>query len=101
MSQATLDELHDDVAQWLVHIFGEGNALSAAGALRKFEEEARELLDSPLDPHEAADVFISLASYCLRAGIDLKAAIAEKLAILWTREWEQRPDGTVHHVAKP
>ena len=96
MSALTLDQLKKEIEEWLVETFGpEGRD---QGALEKFREEAQELYESPHDPHEAADVFITLVGHCFRVGIPLSDAIADKLAIIRTRTWERTGEGVYHHV---
>ena len=96
MSALSLDQLKTEIEEWLVETFGpEGGD---QGALEKFREEAQELYENPDDPHEAADVFITLVGHCYRADIRLLDAIAEKLAIIRTRTWERTGEGVYHHV---
>lgn len=65
----------------------------------KVLEEARELMDAPDDPAEAADVLIAILVFAYFNEIDLLGAAQSKMAVLWDRDWG-RPDeeGTIRHL---
>ena len=61
------------------------------GAYRRWAGKARRTGTRRELEDEIADVLIVTAVFAERAGIDLDAAIAAKLAVIYTRGWQQPP----------
>jgi len=97
-----------DFLPWAVATFPESTPRSCVEHLRREVRELIELLDRDRGSArdlaedvglEVADCVFLLADLCQRRGIDLVAALEEKLAIVKTRRWGP-PDsqGVVEHV---
>jgi len=61
------------------------------GAYRRWAGKARRTGTRRELEDEIADVLIVTAVFAERAGIDLDAAIAAKLAVIYSRGWQQPP----------
>ena len=61
------------------------------GAYRRYAGKARRTGTRRELEDEIADVLITTACFAERAGIDLDAAIATKLAVIYSRGWQQPP----------
>jgi NTP pyrophosphatase (non-canonical NTP hydrolase) len=61
------------------------------GAYRRWAGKARRTGTRHELEDEIADVLIVTAVFAERAGIDLDAAIAAKLAVIYSRGWQQPP----------
>jgi NTP pyrophosphatase (non-canonical NTP hydrolase) len=61
------------------------------GAYRRWAGKARRTGSRQEVEDEVADVLIVTAVFAERAGIDLHAAIARKLAVIYSRGWQQPP----------
>lgn len=73
-----------------------------ASCIEHLRREVEELLADPTDHLEIADCIFLLADACQRAGIDLVAALIEKLAIVRARKrGEPDAQGVVEHVRSP
>lgn len=92
----SLDSLVDELNSWQRVTFPHGTPESAAAHLL---QEAAELAENPRDPEEMADVLFLVAGCADRAGVDLAAAVAAKLAKNKARKWgEVQPNGVVYHI---
>jgi len=61
------------------------------GAYRRYAGKARRTGTRRELEDEIADVLITTAVFAERAGIDIDAAIAAKLAVIYSRGWQQPP----------
>jgi NTP pyrophosphatase (non-canonical NTP hydrolase) len=61
------------------------------GAYRRWAGKARRTGTRAELEDEVADVLIVTAVFAERAGIDLNTAIARKLAVIYSRGWQQPP----------
>jgi NTP pyrophosphatase (non-canonical NTP hydrolase) len=61
------------------------------GAYRRWAGKARRTGTRRELEDEIADVLIVTAVFAERAGIDLNAAVAAKLAVIYSRGWQQPP----------
>lgn len=94
-----LDVLVEMVQQFRDQHFPEQAAKSAAA---KVVNEALELENNPGDRVEAADVLITLISWCEASGIVFNDELIEvaiaKMVVNRARKWQIQPDGTAQHV---
>lgn len=65
----------------------------------KMFEEFGELIGSPSDPSEYADVFILLFDLAACNGVDIGQAIRDKIGVLIERSWSKTEMGTYQHTA--
>lgn len=92
----SLDEIAAEVIEWGISTFGEVNPDGLAQHLKR---EAGELADNPDSEEEMADVFILAVQIAHHKGVDLARAVANKLAKIRTRTWnEPDEDGVIEHV---
>lgn len=92
----TLDRLAVEGPEFSCRTFPSATPESISAHLLR---EAAELVAAPLDPAEMADVALLLFHLASKVGVDLRAAIAAKLAINRARAWgEPNPEGFVEHV---
>ncbi len=92
----SLDELSEEINAWQLVTFPHANAASKCAHLAK---EVLELAKNPTDPEELADCFFLIAGMAHVAGVDLAAAVHDKLVVNKARKWG-KPDahGVVEHV---
>lgn len=91
------NDLSREVWEWAESAFPDRTDSSM---FLKMYGELAELIDSDGDPHELADVFIMLMDYAVRKGIDIDAAVMQKLEINRARTWKIMPNGTMQHEEK-
>jgi hypothetical protein len=100
-SSGPLDAVLREAVRWANEMFGAGPGREAAKA-KHLLKEAHELIADPTNPAEMADILILLGHLADSAGVDLAAAVRQKLAELRTREWsEPDADGVVEHLRQP
>ncbi len=93
---AELPAVVEEVISWGIETFPRESLHSLGKHIRK---EAKELQRNPTDPHEIADVLMLTFALANKAGVDVVAALREKLAICRGREWgEPDADGMTEHV---
>lgn len=90
----TIRELTEDIVQWADSTFPSRNA---ASALLKLFEEVGELVKDPSSGPEYADICIMLFDLANMHGVDLAAAIKDKMDINRGRKWAVTSLGTLHH----
>lgn len=92
----SLDRLARDIHSWGAETFPNSSAASTVEHLRR---EVYELLESPCNGEEQADVFHLLVQLARTTSVDLAEEVARKFAINRARIW-QAPDatGVVEHV---
>lgn len=92
----TLDSVIREVNEWQAVTFPRATPASVVEHLRR---EVQELVADPTDLSELADVVFLAVGLAYELGVDLKAVVAEKLAVNKARTWGQ-PDehGVVEHV---
>jgi len=67
--------------------------------LKKLQEEVEELVNSPKDPEEMADVFIALLAHAHKYNINIELAVSNKFDKMQTRVYSEPDDNSVsHHV---
>ena len=98
-------ENFETIGNWLEDTFGKNEDIEDRYAnchLWRVLDEIEEMCElAPVTEgvaHEAADVVIALAGMCRRYGIDLQAAVDEKMKINREREWEVYSNGTGRHI---
>lgn len=90
------DEAISAYLEWSLRTFPTSTPASVAAHLRK---EVKELNDSPESAEELADIVMLAFHSAARQGIDLTAAIDQKLAVLKTRTWQSpNEEGFQEHV---
>ena len=95
-------ETQDSICAWAEETFGP--ARDAATLHRRAMPEMEELADALVAgdrqeiAHELADIVILLYRVAHESGVDLHAAIDEKMAINRARQWVPTGDGTGKHV---
>lgn len=91
-----LDQFQAEVNEWGKATFPHATAKSIATHLYR---EAKELLDDPDDPMEAADVFILVLQLCGWHGASLMEVARVKMEINYKRTWgKPDADGVVEHL---
>ena len=92
----TLDSLAREIRAWSAVTFPGSTAASTAEHLRR---EVFELLESPANAEEQADVFFLLVQLTRVTGTDFATQVARKLTVNKARRWAL-PDqnGVVEHV---
>ena len=93
MPISNIYELTEDIAKW-VEPLAPNRGLSCIQD--KMLDEMAELIESPVDPGEMADMMILLLDYCRVAGVDIVEAVHKKMIINRGREWETI-DGKLQH----
>jgi predicted house-cleaning noncanonical NTP pyrophosphatase (MazG superfamily) len=84
------------IRQWLKQL----QSLTDAEPALKLSEECAEFMGNP-SLEEAADIVIVLLTQLASRGVTgkhLRRAVRDKLKVNLSRNWERRPDGTIHHV---
>lgn len=100
-SGGSIAETQRLIAGWADEVFPDR---TISEAVFKMKKELLELEGSKhLDPGEFADVAILLLDIAHLAGVDIAAAVEDKMKINMRREWVKLEDGTRQHVkgAKP
>lgn len=94
--RVSLDALTREIVEWQRETFPHGTPASCVAHL---VEEVAELSANPTDPSEIADCYFLIVGAANRAGVDLVAAVRDKLAVNRARVWGN-PDanGVVNHV---
>jgi NTP pyrophosphatase (non-canonical NTP hydrolase) len=89
----TLSDIQAELAAWAAE------AVPDADHLAKMREEFDELLDKPGNAHEMADLFMALLVHASSCGVDIEAAVMEKLQIVKGRTYGA-PDenGVARHI---
>lgn len=92
----SLEDLTDKTSAWAEATFpGQSTAAKAEHLVR----EAQELLRTPWDSEEMADVLLLLCHIAQRGGVDLLRSAYLKLEVNKKRVWgEPDTDGVYHHV---
>jgi NTP pyrophosphatase (non-canonical NTP hydrolase) len=90
-------ELQHQINAWASEVFPDR---TTASAMLKLYEELGELLRSPSDPEEHADIFIILMDLSTMHGVDIESAVMQKLAKNRTRIWEKTQIGTMQHKSE-
>lgn len=96
-------KLYEAQWKWASEAFGDD--FGPEPVLFHLREESKELLDSPYDESEYADVLLLLMDAWHRSGRtmdELLDACEKKLEICKTRTWKECPDnpGVFYHVTK-
>jgi len=93
---STVAEFQAQVAVWADKTFPGQTTIAKCEHLLR---EAQELLASPGDPSEMADVFLLLCHIAHRNGVDLMEAGRQKFEVNLSRKWGE-PDekGVIHHI---
>lgn len=96
MAERSLDAITREVVEWQRETFPHGTPASCVAHL---VEEVAELSANPTDPSEIADCYFLIVGAAERAGVDLVAAVREKLAVNRARAWgKPAENGVVNHV---
>lgn len=93
--EPSMTDIQADVHEWANQTFP-GRA-PAAGWLKLFEELG-EVIKTPRDKLEWADVFIMLFDLASMYEVNVESAIEAKLAINRNRSWQQTESGVYTHV---
>ena len=94
MNQAT----QDSIVQWANHVFP--NRTAQSGFLKLYEELG-EVLASPYNKDEWADVFILILDIMATYHIDMdgiQKAIDEKMMVNINRKWDKNEIGVMKHI---
>lgn len=91
-------QLTEQIVQWADSVFPDRKPESA---LLKLFEETGELVRDPTAAGEYADICIMVFDLAHMHGIDLAAAIREKLEINKHRDWVKTKTGTLQHFGSP
>lgn len=92
----SLDRLARDIHTWGAETFPNSTAASTVEHLRR---EVYELLESPCNGEEQADVFHLLVQLARTTSVDLAEEVARKFAINRVREWQAADNqGVVEHI---
>ncbi len=93
----TIADLQKEVVTWADAVIGKGRTYE--NAIRKLaEEELKELLASPKNPLEFADVMILVLDLAHLGGIDIVKAVQDKMKINRQRKWAMDSRGLYKHV---
>lgn len=96
LDHAYIDPLLEEVVEWANATFPNSVPSSKVAHLHK---EVCELLQTPTDGEEMADVVILVAHLAAGCGVNLRDEIAKKLAKNRLRKWgEPDKDGVIEHV---
>ena len=87
-------QLTDQIVQWADSVFPDRKPESA---LLKLFEEVGELVRDPANPGEYADICIMVFDLANMHGIDLAAAIRQKIEVNRNRVWRKTQTGTLQH----
>ena len=104
LAEMPMSQALRSIGVWAQQSFGRPDSLTIAAA--RVGEEMAELMeaaaraDEQATIEEAADIVITLAHLARGFGLDLGAAIADKMQVNRKREWRLHGDGTAHHVKK-
>ncbi len=100
MPLAELDLFQHRVDRWRKETFGRREqAVDLARIIAHLKREVNELEAAPLDPEEAADVFLLLLGVASAGGYSLIGAAMRKFDQLQGRTWgEPDSEGVCEHV---
>jgi NTP pyrophosphatase (non-canonical NTP hydrolase) len=94
---STINELTAKIKTWADAVFPDRTAHSALCKL--VLEEIPEFLQELDSPGEYADILILMLDIANLRGINVEAAVANKMAVNYQRVWRRDPvNGTMHHV---
>jgi predicted house-cleaning noncanonical NTP pyrophosphatase (MazG superfamily) len=94
----TFEQLFREHGQWTMETFP-GHTL--IGHINKLKTECDEIMESPNDVMEFADVLLAFMSMANAAGFDpreILTAAEIKLNINRSRKWRKLPDGSYQHI---
>jgi NTP pyrophosphatase (non-canonical NTP hydrolase) len=94
----TFEQLHMAFVKWEQRTFPDETPEELYKHLR---EECEELIAAPTDPHEYADVILTVLALAEKHGIEVVSALRDKFAINIARDWARGPGGYRHTNARP